>query len=328
MEEKVSSRNTKGEILEAYKELLANVKQKKEEPRVVQQRQKEEEKVKTAERLSADEIIQRIADLKTHVSGTLDKLEEKMTGAYKEFANLREAIDIEKKNLEDLYQVSYNAHSLVTLMLAQEKQKEEFEQEMEQQRAAWKDEEERMNKEMKEVKENLSRERKREQDEYDYNIKIKRKKDQDEYEEKRSRLDKELADKRIQFEREITEREALLKEAEAELAGLRKLREEFPEKLEKEKTEATKAIEGKLNQEYNFEKQLRENQSIAEIKLKDQMIDSLNLKIKDQEALIKEHTSKVKLSEDSVQKIAIKALDSAGREKYIAVEKDKPQKDG
>lgn len=327
MEEKVSSRNTKSEILDAYKELLATVKQKKEEPRVVQQRQKEEERVKKAEGLSADDIIQRIADLKTHVSGTLDKLEEKMTGAYKEFANLREAIEIEKKNLEDLYQVSYNAHSLVTLMLAQEKQKEEFEQEMEHKRAAWKDEEENMSHEIKESKENLSRERKREQDEYDYTLKIKRKKDHDEYEEKRSRQEKELIERRSQFEQEITEREAMLKKAEAELAELRKKNEEFPDKLEKEKAEVMKATEAKLKQEYNYEKQLRENSSMAELKLKDQAIESLNLKIKDQEALIKELTSKVKLSEESVQKIAIKALDSAGREKYFTIEKDRAQKE-
>ena len=100
MEQKVSARNTKNEILDAYKELLTTVKQKKEEPKVIQQRQKEEDKVKKAEKLSSDDIIQRIADLKTQVSGTLDKLEEKMAGAYKEFANLREAIDIEKKNLK------------------------------------------------------------------------------------------------------------------------------------------------------------------------------------------------------------------------------------
>ena len=327
MEQKVSSRNTKGEILDAYKELLASVKQKEEEPRVVQQRQKDEQKVKKAEELSADEIIQHVADLKTHVSGTLDKLEEKMTGAYKEFANLREAIDIEKKNLEELYQVSHNAHSLVTLMLAQEKQKEEFEQEMEEKRKAWKEEEDRMNKEMNEFKENLNRERKREREEYDYNLKIARKKDQDAYEEKRARQEKELMEKRNQFEKEITEREALLKEAETELAELRKKNEEFSDILNKEKEKAVKETELKLKQEFNYDKQLTESSSSSEIKLKDQIIDSLKMKIKDQEALNKELASKVKLSEESVQKIAIKALDSSGRERFIAIEKDKTQKE-
>lgn len=327
MEQKVSARNTKSEILDAYKELMASVKQKKEEPRVVQQRQIEEEKVKKAEDLSADAIIQRIADLKTHISGTLDKLEEKMTGAYKEFANLREAIDIEKKNLEDLYQVSYNAHSLVTLMLAQEKQKEEFEQEVEEKRRAWKEEEERMNKEMNEFKENLNKKREREKEEYDYNLKIARKKDQDAYEEKRNLQEKELLEKRAQFEKEITEREALLKKAEAELAELRKRNEEFPEILNKEKERAIKETEAKLKQEYSYDKQLTENSSVAEIKLKDQTIESLKLKIRDQENLIKELTSKVKLSEESVQKIAIKALDSSGRERFISIEKDKAQKE-
>lgn len=327
MEQKVSAKNTKSEILDAYKELLASVKQAKEEPRVVQQRQKDEEKVKKAEELSADEIIQRIADLKTHVSGTLDKLEEKMTGAYKEFANLREAIEVEKKNLEELYQVSYNAHSLVTLMLAQEKQKEEFEQEMAEKRTAWKVEEEKMNKEMNESKENLSKKREREKEEYEYNLKIARKKDQDEYLEKKTRQEKELLDKRTQFEKEIKEREAMLKEAESELAELRKKNEAFPEMLNKEKEKVAKETEAKLKQEYNYEKQLTESSSLAELKLKDQIIESLKMKIKDQENLIGELSSKVKLSEESVQKIAIKALDSSGRERFIAIDKEKVQKE-
>jgi len=323
----VSAKNTKSEILDAYKELLSSVKQAKEEPRVVQQRQKDEEKVKKAEELSADEIIQRIADLKTHVSGTLDKLEEKMTGAYKEFANLREAIDVEKKNLEELYQVSYNAHSLVTLMLAQEKQKEEFEQEMAEKRTAWKVEEEKMNEEMNESKENLNKKREREKEEYDYNLKIARKKDQDEYLEKKTRQEKELLDKRTQFEQEMKEREAMLKEAESELAELRKKNDAFPEILNKEKEKVAKETEAKLKQEYNYEKQLTESSSLAEIKLKDQIIESLKMKIKDQENLIRELSGKVKLSEESVQKIAIKALDSSGRERFIAIDKEKVQKE-
>ncbi|HDS08046.1 MAG TPA: hypothetical protein ENO05_10520 [Bacteroides sp.] len=327
MEQKVSAKNTKSEILDAYKELLSSVKQAKEEPRVVQQRQKDEEKVKKAEELSADEIIQRIADLKTHVSGTLDKLEEKMTGAYKEFANLREAIDVEKKNLEELYQVSYNAHSLVTLMLAQEKQKEEFEQEMAEKRTAWKVEEEKMNEEMNESKENLNKKREREKEEYDYNLKIARKKDQDEYLEKKTRQEKELLDKRTQFEQEMKEREAMLKEAESELAELRKKNDAFPEILNKEKEKVAKETEAKLKQEYNYEKQLTESSSLAEIKLKDQIIESLKMKIKDQENLIRELSGKVKLSEESVQKIAIKALDSSGRERFIAIDKEKVQKE-
>lgn len=323
----MSAKNTKSEILDAYKELLSSVKQAKEEPRVVQQRQKDEEKVKKAEELSADEIIQRIADLKTHVSGTLDKLEEKMTGAYKEFANLREAIDVEKKNLEELYQVSYNAHSLVTLMLAQEKQKEEFEQEMAEKRTAWKVEEEKMNEEMNESKENLNKKREREKEEYDYNLKIARKKDQDEYLEKKTRQEKELLDKRTQFEQEMKEREAMLKEAESELAELRKKNDAFPEILNKEKEKVAKETEAKLKQEYNYEKQLTESSSLAEIKLKDQIIESLKMKIKDQENLIRELSGKVKLSEESVQKIAIKALDSSGRERFIAIDKEKVQKE-
>jgi len=108
---------------------------------------------------------------------------------------------------------------------------------------------------------------------------------------------------------------------------LRNKNKEFPEILNKEKEKAIKETEAKLKQEYNYDKQLTENSSVADIKLRDQTIDSLKLKIKDQEALIRELTNKVKLSEESVQKIAIKALDSSGRERYIAIEKDKAQKD-
>ena len=54
---------------------------------------------------------------------SLDKLEEKLVNEYKILENLQQAIAVEKKNLEELYQISANADSLSALILAQKEKR-------------------------------------------------------------------------------------------------------------------------------------------------------------------------------------------------------------
>ena len=60
--------------------------------------------------------------------------------------------------------------------------------------------------------------------------------------------------------------------------------------------------------------------------LKDQTIESLKEKIKDQEVMIKQLSQKVNVSEESVKQIALKALDSSSKEKIVAYEKASDKK--
>lgn len=323
MEKKVSISHTKKEILDAYHELLQKMESKTEEPKVVQKREMEEKTVKEVSGLSVDSINKNIAGLKINISGALDKLEEQMAGVFKEFEKLHESVKIERENLEELYQISANAHSLSALIAAQKEKQEVFEKEIEEKKLQWKAEEEKIQSEITEAKVISDKQRKRDEEEYQYNLKIRRTKDQDEYEEKKNKLEKELLEKKALFEKEMAEREAKLKEAETELLELRKKDEEFPVILEKEVKKAQQETEKILKQQYDFEKQLSDNKIIGEQKLKDQTIKTLEAKIKDLETLLRQLTIKSDASEENVKQMALKALETPGKERVVTVEKKK-----
>ena len=131
MESKVTVKNTKNQIMDAYNDLLKKLQgQKSEEPKKVQEQQQKMELTDKAKSLTNQGIVKGIADLKVGISSELDKLGEMFITEQKKFDDLQKAISIEKQNLEDLYQLSANTDSLTAMMLAQKEQKEKFEQEM------------------------------------------------------------------------------------------------------------------------------------------------------------------------------------------------------
>lgn len=347
MESKVSTKNTKNEILTAYEELLKKVQEKKtEEPKQVQERQKQEAIVNKAERMSYEGIVKEVTTLKVNLSSELDKISDSLVSEFKIFEELQQATAIEKKNLNDLYQLSANSDSLSVMLLAQKEKREQFElemttlqadlttkisaekarfeTEMAEKRLLWQKEQEVVLIKNKEEAEQTAKNRKREEEEYQYNLKLTRKKDADLYEEKQQKLSKELVEKKSAFEQEFAQRETAIKIAETELAELRKKNDAFPAELEIAVNAAIKNTTEKLENIFRFEKELQEKETTGELKLKDQTIETLKSKIKDIETSIKEMAQKAMTAEAGVKDIAIKAIESASSKPYI-VEKQREQ---
>ncbi|HHN48323.1 MAG TPA: hypothetical protein ENN08_05240 [Bacteroidales bacterium] len=350
MEPDISMKNTKSEILSAYEEVLKQLKNKKsEEPKKEQERQKQETLVKQAGTMSHEKINKDISGLKTEIATMLDKLNESFVAEFRKFEELQQAIQIEKKNLEDLYQLSATTDSLAAMLTAQKEKSEQFEQEMAAKKAEmeaaikqakaefdeemaekklqWKKEQEINQARQKEETETLQKKRTREEEEYQYNLKQVRKKETDLYEEKKQKLEKELVDKKALFEKEYAEREASLKAAEKELQELRAKNVAFPNELEKAVAAAVKANTEKLQAEYKFAADLRAKETEGELRLKDQTIETLRAKIKDIETLNKELAQKTTTAETNVKDIAIKAIESSGKMHYFEKAKENVNKD-
>ena len=345
METKPNLKNTKNEILEAYEELLKKMNDKKtDEPKKIQEMQKQEAVVKKAEGLSNETIIKGLAGLKVEITSSLDKLGEKFVEEFKKFEELQQAIQTEKKNLEDLYQLSANTDSLSVMLLAQKEKREQFEQEMAvrkveldekirlekerfeaeitEKKNQWKKEQDAFQEKLKEENEKTTKTRKREEEEYQYALQLTRKKEVDLYEEKKLKLEKELTEKKAAFEKSVAEREANLKSAETELAELRAKSVAFPKELEKAVDAAVKAATEKTETAFRIEKELREKEVEGELKLKDQIIQTLNAKIKDLETSLKELSQKTVTAETSVKDIAIKAIEHSSKPYFIEKQKE------
>ena len=333
----VSEKSTKAEILKAYDTLLKNVQTAKADvPKQIQEEKQRKETLEKVAEMSGEKIVKSIATLKTDLNHSFDEILQSLTGEYKKLEEIRAAIALEKKSLEEMYSLSATTDSLAAMLLVQKEKKENFEKEIKEKEAnfanetaakkeQWEMEKARQKTEEKEYTDELAKRRKREEEEYAYNLKIKRQKEQDEYDSKKIQLEKGLVDKKAQFEQEVSSRELNLKNAEAELAELRKNNAEFPAKLEKALKEKETEVSQQLKTKYGFDIQLMEKQNEADIRLKDQIIASLQEKIKEQQAQQKEYTDKANRAEANVKDIAVKAIENASKIRMFTTKTEKEE---
>ena len=150
-----------------------------------------------------------------------------------------------------------------------------------------------------------------------------RQKEQDEYDSKKIQLEKELTDRKRTFDQEVSNRELNLKNEETELAELRKNNAEFPVKLDKALKDKEVEITKQLQTKYDFDVKIMEKQNEADIRLKDQIIHSLQEKIKEQQVQLKEYADKANRAEASVKDIAVKAIENTSKIRMFTTKSEK-----
>lgn len=324
MTKEVSTKSTKNEILEAYNELLDRVKQQKSVDRKAQKKKEEEIKVvETATQNSADRIVKALGELKVECVNILDNLGGSLLVEHKTLTDLQQAIEIEKRGLDELYEIKVNTDSLAALLLAQkekksafdaemEEKRKDFDEEMSQKRQQWKQEEENYEFQKRERDAQLKRDRQREEEQYTYELQTKRKKESDLYDARKASLEKELAD-----------RETALAVREKELADLKGKVESFPAEMEKAIKQAEKGVQERLEGQYRHQAEVAQKELEGERKLTKHIISSLENKIKEQEELIRQLSQRASEAVSQVQSIAVKALEGAAVHRAFAASHDK-----
>ncbi len=320
----ISEKSKKNEILAAYEELLKRV---SEENQVSHQqtiiKEKEETLVQTAAGMTDEKIVKRLADVKIYVGQSLDKLEQELTEEYKRLSDIQEAIQIESKNLQEIHEIRKNADSLAALFLTQKEYKSRFEKEIAEARVKWQHEKELAEAEQQEYREALNRQRTRAEEEYYYAFELKQKKDADAYQQKKETLERELIEKRTATLKELEERELIIKMQEEEFARYKKQVEQFPAELEKAVKAVQKETQERIANGYDQRIALEHAEYASERKLNQQTIATLQLKIKEQEDVIRHLTQKTDIAGQQTQEIALKALDSASKMRFYASVEDK-----
>lgn len=329
----VTKNNTKAQILAAYEDMLKKEKEKSTDNIKEVQERKIAEKTLTSVKSNTNEsIIRNIEKIKKEFISSLDEIKNESSKEYAKFIEIQSAIEIEKKDLEQLYGLKANADSFAALLLAQKEIKEKFEEEkafekekfdneVSNIKQIWAKEKEGNATIEKEIKEELSKSRKREEEEYVYNLKQKRKKETDTYEFNKQTQEAEIKIKRIDFEKEFATRERIIVENEKEYDELKKASEQLPETIQKAVNSALKELETQLKTEFNYEKNLLAKETEGIVNLKELTITSLESKIKEIENQLKTISSKADISEKTVKDIALKAIESTGKIQLVETDK-------
>lgn len=281
-------------------------------------KQKEQEVRQSAAELTVDGVVQRITQLNLEISKSLSGLSEKLLSEVNTLATVREAIGLEKAEIERLHHIDVATTALDILVNEYTQKKDELEAEIAATKADWVEQERQREREQKEYEDNLKKQRQREIEEYEYKKTLERKKTQDKYEEETRVQERKNREKQEALEKSWQQREAELKEKEDVFARLSKEVEEFPARLQTEiqqrVAEAVKTTEQRNGQQMA----LMRKDSETEKRLAEQRITSLEEAVTKQLAQIDSLEKRLEEAKRQVQEIAVRAIEGASGAKALA----------
>ncbi len=335
---KLSTTNTKQEMLDTYNDLLTQLEEKREsdatpEQKIVEKAAKQV--VAVADALTADTIISEISGLKAEVGKVLTTLSDRLEQEAGRYEAVKKAIIEKEKELAEIYEIQKAASSLSALIESQNLKKEEFDadmaerkdalsREIEETRQEWQKEKAQRGAEIKELDAADAKKRAREKEEYDYNLQRERLSAKDVFEkekagleEEKERLEREIALRREQSEREFSEREQAIARQEQELADLRTRVAAYPKELETTVAREVKLAVDKLQTEAKFKLELLQKEFEGERNVFESKISSLEALVKDQSARISSLGEQVEKSYVQVQAIAVKAVEGSAAKPVI-----------
>ena len=335
---KLSTTNTKQEMLDAYSDLVAQMETKRDaettpEQKVVEKAVKQV--VAVADALTADSIIGEISGLKSEVGKVLTTLSDRLEQEAGRYEAVKKAIVEKEKELAEIYEIQKAASSLSALIEAQNLKKEEFEasmterkdalsREIDETRQEWQKERAQRTADVKEQDAADAKKRAREKEEYDYNLQRERQTVKDAFEkekaaleEEKRRLEREIALRREQSDREFAEREQAIARQEQELADLRARVAAYPKELDTTVAREVKQAVDKVQTEAKFKLELLNKEFEGERNVFESKIASLESLVKDQAARISNLGEQVEKSYVQVQAIAVKAVEGSAAKPIV-----------
>jgi colicin import membrane protein len=310
----IRPKRTKTEIQREFDEIQEQSADAREsaDPKIEEASRRHETEVREAvDGVTVESAVQRISGLGLEISKALSGLSGKLTEEVQLLASVREAVGLERNELERLHRIDVAATALDQLVQDYARQKQELETEIAARRAAWEEEAARVDRERKEQEEALRKQRQREGEDFEYRKTQERKKAQDKYDEEIRLQEKKNQEKQDTLEKSWQLREAALKEGEEELARLRKESEGFPKRLEAEANAAAERArresEARLQQEILVVKKDAE----AEKRFGELRVNTLEETVAHLQAQIAALEKQLADAKQQVQDIAVKAIEGA-----------------
>ena len=329
---KLSEKNTKQEMLEAYQLLAKQLEEKRAAELAPARRLEEkqtEEAVIVATAIESDGIDREIGNLKAQIGKMLADISDRLATEAARFRSIQKAVESKEHELKELYGIEKAAVSLAALIEAQNQkrlefetnitaQREELQHEIDSKRVEW-DEEKRAHE--AEIKERDAAEKKaqdRSREDFNYGFRREQQAVKDKLNDEKTALDKEIKLKRETSEKEFAEREKALGERERELAELRAKAVAFPKDLETAVNQAVKETTDRLKLEAKGREDLAQKQFEGERNVLAARNESLERANKDILAFNAKLAQQLEAAYQKVQDIAEKTVEGASQSKSLA----------
>ncbi len=266
---KISDKNTKTEIWEAYNNLVGEI---EGQPILPLSEQK----------IAVPDALHSLADLKIKIGTDLDKISSGVVKEIDNFGEIQTRISKDKRLMLDLF----------------DSQKKALEEEIKKTKMAWEEENKEHLKTTQLLAAEESRTRKNNEEEYHYNLSQTRRKELDEY-----------TTLKIEREKILAEKEKILKDRSDEIVAIEKEIAEMPDKISVAVSDArsdlAKELTGKYLAEIKELKMVHEHENkMAELKT-----NNLESLVKTQTAEIENLKRQIENSTKQVKDIAVSVIE-------------------
>jgi hypothetical protein len=322
----ISTSNTKQEMLAAYKEVVKQLKERREtelKPQARLEEKQKEQAVQMADSLSTEGIAREVGNLRSEISKVLIELSDRMEEEIGKYLRLKKAVEAREKELKELSEIEKEALSLAALLEAQRDRRERFDNEMSEKkqsleaelastRAAWKEEQKAHEADVQAREAAEKKKREREAEEYTYAFERQKRLAQEQFEYEKASMERESQLRRQELERDLTTREQGLNAKEAELSQLRERVAASAAEQAAAVEKAVKETTERLTREADAREALLKKGFEGEEKVLQSRIESLQQTVKEQQQQIVRLSGQIDKSYGQVQEIAVKAIE--GRE--------------
>lgn len=328
----LSEKNTKQEMLDAYRVLVRQLQEKRAaelNPEKRLQEKQSEEAVAVAAELAPGGVERALGNLKADIGQSLAQIAERMASEVTRFKAVQKAVESKERELQELYGIEKAATSLAALIEAQHQkrrdfeielgqQKEELAREIESARAEWEKERKSHEAELRERDALEKKGREREKEEFAYLFKREQQSVRDKLNDEKAGLEKEILAKRESVANELAEREKAVAAQEKELAELRQKAAAFSKELESAVEKAVKEVADRLKLEAKNREELLRKEYEGERNVfaaRTEALEKMNKDLSDQSAKL---SKQLEAAYQKVQEIAEKAIEGSSQAKSLA----------
>lgn len=315
------AKRTKAEIQRQFDQIQEESVDAREssDPKLEEASRRHETEVREiVEGVTVESVVQRISGLGLDIAKALSGVSGRLTEEVQLLASVREAVDLERKELDRLHKIDIAATALDQLVQDYGRQKLELEAEIAARRAAWEEEAARVDRERKEQEDSLKKQRQREAEDFEYKKAQERKKAQDKYDEEVRLQEKKNQEKQEALEKSWQGRELALKDREEELARLRKEAETFPKRLETEAGAAAERARREAEARLQQEILVMKKDADAEKRMGELRVKMLEETVAHQHTQIAALEKQLSDAKQQVQDIAVKAIEGASGAKALS----------
>lgn len=329
---RLSERNTKQEMLEAYQALVRQLEEKRaaelRPEKRVEERQAQEA-VAVATGLAPDGVERALGNLKADIGKSLAEVAERMAAEVTRFKAVQKAVESKERELQELYGIEKAAASLAALIEAQNQKRQEFEielrrqkeelaREIENTRADWEKEKKGHEAELREREALEKKARERDKEEFAYLFKREQQAARDKLNDEKAALEKEILAKRESMAKELAEREKAVAAQEKDLADLKQKAAAFPKELELAVAKAVKEVTDRLTLESKNREELLRKEFDGQRNVSAARIEALEKMAKDLSDQNGKLSKQLETAYQKVQEIAEKAIEGSSQAKSLA----------